>query len=367
MPIETSVTHIADLEPLYPLGTDNRLQGDNHIRNIKTALKNDLPLTTPATSTGIALLTAANAAAARTALGSTTVGDAVYIASSQAAAQSALGVYSESEVDALIAASSSTQIQTVAASVASNDLTVTINPTKLDFRSTTLTSGTITTVDLASAASLVVPSGATLGTTNSVSARLVILAINNAGTIEAAIVNVAGGIGLSETGLISTTALSTGSDSANVAYSTAARTSVAYRVVGFLDISETTAGTWATAPTLVQGAGGLSLDGFGETTSWQDVTGSRAIGTTYYNTSGRLRKVIIRARSTNLDEGASAVTLRFSVNGATLDDFSTVQWDNVSSKYFMSMRTVFFEVPAGQSYALTNQVGTSSLQSWREL
>lgn len=103
MPIETSVTHIADLEPLYPLGTDNRLQGDNHIRNIKTALKNDLPLTTPATATGIALLTAANAADARTTLGSTTVGDAVYIASSQAAAQTALGVYSESEVDALIA------------------------------------------------------------------------------------------------------------------------------------------------------------------------------------------------------------------------------------------------------------------------
>lgn len=296
----------------------------------------------------------------------TTIGTAVRVGT-QAEAQTALGVYSESEVDALIAASSSTQIQTVAASVASNNLTVTINPTKLDFRSTTLTSGTITTVDLASAASLVVPNTATLGTTNSVSARLVILAINNAGTIEAAIVNVAGGIDLSETGLISTTALSTGADSANVAYSTTARTSVAYRVVGFLDISETTAGTWATAPTLVQGAGGLSLDGFGETTSWTDVTGSRAIGTTYYNTSGRLRKVIIRARSTNLDEGATAVTLRFSVNGATLDDFATTQWDNVSSKYFMSMRTVFFEVPAGQSYALTNQVGTSSLQNWREL
>ena len=277
--------------------------------------------------------------------------------------------YTQAEVDAAIAAIDVAvpQIQTVAASVASNDLTATINPTKLDFRSTTLTSGTITTVNLASAASLVVPSGATLGTTNSVSARLVILAINNAGTIEAAIVNVAGGKDLSETGLISTTALSTGADSANVAYSTTARTSVAYRVVGFLDILETTAGTWATAPTLVQGAGGLALDGFGETTSWQDVTGSRAIGTTYYNTSGRLRKVIIRARSTNLDEGATAVTLRFSVNGTTLDEFATAQWDNVSSKYFMSMRTVFFEVPAGQSYALTNQAGTSSLQNWREL
>lgn len=99
MPIETSVTHIADLEPLYPLGTDNRLQGDNHIRNIKTALKNDLPLTTPATATGIALLTAANAAAARTTLGVSASSD-VYLKTE---------TYSDTEVDALIAASSCSQ------------------------------------------------------------------------------------------------------------------------------------------------------------------------------------------------------------------------------------------------------------------
>jgi hypothetical protein len=98
MPIETSVTHIADLEPLYPFGTDNRLQGDNHIRNIKTALKNDLPLTTPATATGIALLTAANAAAARTALGSTATGDALFITSTATAARTTLDVYSKAEV-----------------------------------------------------------------------------------------------------------------------------------------------------------------------------------------------------------------------------------------------------------------------------
>ncbi len=91
MPLETTVNHIADLEPLYPFGTDNRLQGDNHIRNIKTALKNDLPLTTPATATGIALLTAANAADARTALGSTATGDALFTTATAADARTALG------------------------------------------------------------------------------------------------------------------------------------------------------------------------------------------------------------------------------------------------------------------------------------
>lgn len=348
MPIETSVTHIADLEPLYPLGTDNRLQGDNHIRNIKTALKNDLPLTTPATATGIALLTAANAGAARTTLGSTTVGDAVYIASSQAEAQTALGVYSITGTDTAISTAVSginvAQIQPVAASVASNNLTATINPTKLDFRSTTLTSGTITTVNLASAASLVVPSGATLGTTNSVSARLVILAINNAGTIEAAIINISGGIDLSETGLISTTALSTGADSANVAYSTTARTSVAYRVVGIIDITETTAGTWATAPTLVQGAGGqatiaMSTFGFGQT--WQSVTGSRTSGTTYYNTTGKPIAVYAAGDTT-----AAAGNMYASVNGVQV----AIQGAATANIWGIS---IFFIVPANGNYAIT--------------
>lgn len=293
------------------------------------------------------------------------IGTAIRTAEDQAAAQTALGVYSESEVDDAIAAASPPQLRSIAASVASNELTLTINPTKIDFRSTTLTDGTPTTVTLASANSIVVPSGATLGTTNSVSARLVLLAINNAGAIEAAVVNMAGGVNLDETGTINTTALGTGSDSANVVYSTTARTGVAYRVVGFIDISETTAGTWATAPTLVAGAGGEATQNMTDSQAWSDVTGSRAIGTTYYNTTGRKKIVLIRVRSTNNDEGATAVTVRFSVNGSTLDDAATAQWND--TKYIFSIRTLQYEVPAGQSYALTNQVGTSTLQSWREL
>ena len=42
MGLET-VTHISDLATANPLGTDPRSEGDNHIRNIKTALKTDLP------------------------------------------------------------------------------------------------------------------------------------------------------------------------------------------------------------------------------------------------------------------------------------------------------------------------------------
>lgn len=182
------------------------------------------------------------------------------------------------------------EIQPIVASVATNALTLTLNPTVLDFRDATLTTGTTNTRTVAAAISVVVPDTATLGTTNATAARLALLAIDNAGTVELAVVNLAGGNNLDETTLISTTAISTGADSANVIYSTSARTNVPFRVVGFIDITEATAGAWATAPTTVQGAGGnaaaamMSL-GYGQT--YQDVSASRAFTTTYYNTTGR--------------------------------------------------------------------------------
>jgi hypothetical protein len=174
--------------------------------------------------------------------------------------------------------------------VAASALTITINPFTADFRSTTLTDGTPVSRTLASPASLVFPNGATGGTVNGIAARFAVLAIDNAGVIEVAAVNLAGGNQLDETNLITTTTIGTGADSNNVIYSTTGRTNVAYRVVGFIDITEATAGVWATAPTLVQPTGGqalaaLSSLGYGQT--WQDVTGSRSSGVTYYNTTGR--------------------------------------------------------------------------------
>lgn len=52
MGLETSVTHVSDLNPQFPTETDALMQGDNHIRNIKQALKNTFPnLTAPVTPT----------------------------------------------------------------------------------------------------------------------------------------------------------------------------------------------------------------------------------------------------------------------------------------------------------------------------
>jgi hypothetical protein len=183
-------------------------------------------------------------------------------------------------------------IQSITATVAANALTVTLNPTTLEFRSATLTSGTVVSRTIASAISVVVSSGSTLGTVSATQSRIVVLALDNAGTVELAIVNIAGGTDLTETGLISTTAEggAGAADSASVVYSTTARTNVAYRVVGYVESTQATAGTWATTPSTIQGCGGQALTamsslGYGQT--WQDVTSSRVAGTTYYNTTGK--------------------------------------------------------------------------------
>ena len=215
------------------------------------------------------------------------------------------------------------QIQSVSASVASNALTLGYAGGSLQFRSATLTAGTPNT-RTAGALSLVVPSGATLGTVSGQSARLAMIAIDNAGAVELAIANLAGGVNLDETTLISTTAISGASNNAGVIYSTTARSSVPFRMVGFIDISEAAAGTWATAPTLVQGAGGqalAALSGIGYGQTWQSVT--RSASTTYYNTTGKpiQLSIILYATTATLTLGGVSIALQGAANAYAMYSF----------------------------------------------
>lgn len=172
----------------------------------------------------------------------------------------------------------SPQIRTIAGSVAGNALTASlVAPAVIDFRSATLNSGAITSINVAANLSIVVPAGATLGTTNATSSRIVLLAINNAGTPELAVVNVSGGFNFDETTLINTTTISAGSSSASVAYSTTGRTGVAFRVLGFIDSTQAIAGTWASTPTEIQGQGGQTI--IGRTSSALGVVQNTTSGT----------------------------------------------------------------------------------------
>lgn len=153
-------------------------------------------------------------------------------------------------------------LQNISASVASNALTLGYTPTgPLQFRSTTLGTGVPTAVFVGGALSLTVPSGATLGTTNGTAAQLAILVAYNAGTPVLCVVNTAGGaLNLDESGFISPTTISSSSNSTGVIYSASAvAANSPYRVLGFLNVTEATAGTWATAPSLVQGVAGMAI------------------------------------------------------------------------------------------------------------
>ena len=138
-------------------------------------------------------------------------------------------------------------------------LTISLDPTTLDFRNTSTSNGTVTTVSNASTLNLTLSGAATLGTSSGVPTRLVVLAIYNSSiSMELAIVNLAGGQAVDECNIISTSAISSGT-SASTYYSTTARPSVAYRVVGIIDVTNTSS-SWGT-PTLVQGWGGQVLNG----------------------------------------------------------------------------------------------------------
>lgn len=241
-------------------------------------------------------------------------------------------------------------IYPVSASVNASAMTVTLNPCSLAFRSTTLGSGTTSTATVTSPITMTVSSGSTLGTVNNTQSQIVVLAINNAGTIELAVVNIAGGNNLDETTLITTTAEggAGAADSASTIYSTTARSSVAFRVVGVIISTQATAGTWITAPSTIQGMGGQALTsmqsiGYGQ--NWQGVTGTEgASGTTYYNTTGRpvLYSAVASSNISNVTVGGVTVA---APTGANLVATSWI-------------------VPPGKGYSITHS-GLSSLTALR--
>ncbi len=254
-----------------------------------------------------------------------------------------------------LSAATSVQVQPISASVAANALTISASALALDFRSATLTSGTVTPIS-GTPSNLVVPSSATLGTTNAIQSDLYILALNNAGTIELAVVNSTGGVDLSETGVISTTAISAAATSASVIYSTTARTNVAYRVVGLVRSTQATAGTWATTPSLIQGQGGNALNammslGYGQT--WQNVVGSRALATTYYNTTGK--PIVVCYSATNGAANISSIVINGTITVAGVQPQQGGQ----------AMATAV--IPPGASYVANQSTGGSTLNTWVEL
>lgn len=232
------------------------------------------------------------------------------------------------------------------------------DPVLVVFRNSSLTTSGYVVRSITAATSITISSGSTLGSINAILARIAVLVLDNAGTVELAVNNMSGGVQLDETNLISTTAEggAGAADSATVVYSTTARSNLAYRVAGFLDSTQATAGTYVTAPSLVQNCFGQALAsmsslGYGQT--WQNVTGSRAFATTYYNATGK--PILVHIQST-IPNSSSAITL--TVNGVSMGQIS-------GSASAQGLETNAL-IPVGGSYSLA-QTGTAPISIWNEL
>ena len=141
----------------------------------------------------------------------------------------------------------------ITVSQAAGAMTVTLNPCVLQFRNANIASDTVTTLSVNPAISVTIPSTATLGTASGVANKLLVLAINNGGTVELAVCNAWNNTNITEYTTLNTTAISVAASSAVTTYSTTARTGVYCRVVGVLESTQTTAGTWASLPTIQSG------------------------------------------------------------------------------------------------------------------
>jgi hypothetical protein len=152
----------------------------------------------------------------------------------------------------------------IAATVAAKALTVALkgangnnpsatNPVVIGFRNATLTTGTSSVRTITGALSVVLSSGSTLGFTAVEVGRIYVWLIDNAGTVELAVSRTADIF--PESNLVSTTAEggAGGADSASVMYSTTARSNVACRCIGYIEITTgAVAGEWDNAPTSIQ-------------------------------------------------------------------------------------------------------------------
>jgi hypothetical protein len=153
------------------------------------------------------------------------------------------------------------QLRTITASVSGNALIAGIPPCTIDFRAPAQGSGVINSRTISAPLSITAPSGATLGTTSANSGRIVVLAVDNAGAVSVALVNQTSTMNFDETTLINTVAISSSSTSANTVYGVATASGLPFRVMGFIDSTQPTAGVWTTTPSQIQGQGGQTIVG----------------------------------------------------------------------------------------------------------
>ena len=127
---------------------------------------------------------------------------------------------------------------------------------RIGFRDATAGTGAYSVLEISAATSIVISSGSTLGATSATAFRLWLVGFNDGGTFRLGVIKCAltdGIYGLQDNVLESSTAEggAGAADSSGVIYTGTAVTSKAMRVLGYLEYTLTTAGTWGAAPSAI--------------------------------------------------------------------------------------------------------------------
>ena len=147
--------------------------------------------------------------------------------------------------------------ETIALKTAAGSDPSSSDPIRIAFRNATAGTGDFTVLEVTAATSSVISSGSTLGATSATAFRLWLVGFNDAGTFRLGVIKCAltdGVYGLQDNVLESSTAEggAGAADSSGVIYTGTAVTSKAMRVLGYLEYTLTTAGTWDAAPSVIQ-------------------------------------------------------------------------------------------------------------------
>jgi hypothetical protein len=155
------------------------------------------------------------------------------------------------------------------ASVAANALTISVltnggatptatTPVTMLFRNTTV-GGVPLVGQITAAAQIVISSGNTMGCVSGQSCHIWVVGAYNAGTVQICAITPLSGTNIGPINEVltqSSASGTTGGSSAQTYYCNASSLSgVPIRILGYVEIQEATAGTWATGPTIVQAMG----------------------------------------------------------------------------------------------------------------
>lgn len=241
---------------------------------------------------------------------------------------------------------------------------------------------------------ITVPSGATLGTVSNVASRIWVHLFDNAGTPILGVYNTLTNsnpnfslLPWDQTSAQTTTAISAGSTSAQVHYTSSGLTSKFFTPLGYIESTQTTAGTWAAAPSKTQLFGpGVRRPGDVVNRSENYVTSDPAVtsatfvvfsGTTFtLNLSAQANLVRVRSEGMYNVNAGSAQALRLSrgntnntnLIGTTAGGACNTTWDwpyivtvldlpnNTSAQYSLQgLATAGATVTLGSNGTLTGQ------------